>query len=165
MVTIRMNIISRILHLFSACFADYTHPREGTETFSVYTVVLLCSRLYSSPRGDGNSSVRAALPGAERIILIPARGRKPTCAPAPNKQFRIILIPARGRKRFRFMNTRTVRTGLYSSPRGDGNRVCGSCRVCVDGLYSSPRGDGNSRLYFLYPYGDGLYSSPRGDGN
>ena len=76
MVTIRMNIISRILHLFSACFADYTHPREGTETFK--------SRIYFTVFGT--------------IILIPARGRKQN----PRLCFlhfdEIILIPARGRK-------------------------------------------------------------------
>ena len=121
MVTIRMNIISRILHLFSACFADYTHPREGTETLIPFATRL---KRWS-------------------IILIPARGRKRHPADGRADGELIILIPARGRKRR--VSSRSLKRELdYTHPRegtetGESDRK----RHADVRLYSSPRGDGN----------------------
>ena len=56
---------------------DYTHPREGTETFIQATI--------------SASSLS--------IILIPARGRKRLIVLKVSLISSIILIPARGRKR------------------------------------------------------------------
>ena len=81
---------------FMAIFADYTHPRKGTEVFKHINIFV----------------IRA-------IILIPARGRKYMEGGGAAATGMIILIPARGRKLY-YQDGVNVHKRLYSSPQGDG---------------------------------------------
>ena len=160
-----MNIISRILHLFSACFADYTHPREGTETMS-------------APRFQHSAM----------DYTHPREGTETVAESVPRDGTADYTHPREGTETSVLIRRLSRHSGLYSSPRGDGNHDETWILKYTAKDYTHPR-EGTETAKVLIPDptvvdythpregtetgaverarggGCGLYSSPRGDGN